>query len=685
MSWQDAPRVTPTKQNTPKSSSWKTAPKVKAERSLLDTASEAFQNIPSSGLQFVKGMYEAVESPEAFVKTIGTALDVGAGALKQAVPAPVRNFIDRFETDPASAKRAVQTAQQAGGFYKQRYGSVEALKRTIATDPVGAAADLSALFSGGAGVVRTGGKTVSKVAPKVTQKTEQVANAMTRVAAATNPVNALAVPARVVPKVLERAPAAVQKLISPKQNTYLEAAEGRGPELIAQLRRPDLEIVPGSKPTAAQAASPLGLTKFSALGASAEKALPTPYYVRGAENEAARLESMSGVAKTPEDITTAIAARETAARPFYNEADKVLVAADKKFTSLLDRPSMDKVLARASELAAEEGVPFQIGKNRPEQNIPSKILNAEGQPMGSINIPGETAKYPGSSLHMMKMAFDDLIKNPERFGIGATEARAIGKTRGEYLAWAENKVPAYKTARTTFAEKSKPINQMEVGQYLEGKLTTPLEAGGERANVFATAVKDAPNTLRRATTNEMRFKALTDILTPEQAKIVTNIRDDLAREAKTNIQARKGASAGPRVTDMASAAQRSARPPQMLNRITTIANDIWSRLQGKIDTKLAIQIATEMLDPQTAANMLEKSIAGQTRAAKIGETGGATARATGKVLRSAPALAGERLQTATQDFPEYDPETGEPLIDIDYSEGYPVPIYGTVPRNMMRR
>jgi hypothetical protein len=37
------------------------------------------------------------------------------------------------------------------------------------------------------------------------------------------------------------------------------------------------------------------------------------------------------------------------------------------------------------------------------------------------------------------------------------------------------------------------------------------------------------------------------------------------------------------------------------------------------------------------------------------------------------------------DFPEFDPETGDPLINIDYSEGYPVPIYGKVSRNMMRR
>ena len=43
-------------------------------------------------------------------------------------------------------------------------------------------------------------------------------------------------------------------------------------------------------------------------------------------------------------------------------------------------------------------------------------------------------------------------------------------------------------------------------------------------------------------------------------------------------------------------------------------------------------------------------------------------------------------------FPDFDPETGEPLVDIDSSEGYPVPIYGRLPKekqfvqlNSMRR
>lgn len=40
---------------------------------------------------------------------------------------------------------------------------------------------------------------------------------------------------------------------------------------------------------------------------------------------------------------------------------------------------------------------------------------------------------------------------------------------------------------------------------------------------------------------------------------------------------------------------------------------------------------------------------------------------------------------AEYNFPDIDPETGEPLVDVDFSEGYPVPIYGRLSRNTMRR
>jgi hypothetical protein len=581
----------------------------------LDTAGEAVQNIPSSGIEFVKGIAEAVTSP---VETAGSLFDLAAGTLNRAMPAPVRNFINRLDTDPASTKRAVQTAQQVGGVYRQRYGSVEALKRTIATDPVGAVADLSTILSGGAGAVRAGGKAVAKVAPTVAPKTARVANAMTRAAEVTNPINALAVPARVIPKAIKRAPVAAQQFLSPKQSAYMAATEGRAPEVIAQLRAPDIELVPGSKPTAAQAASPLGITEFSALGASAAKAQPTAYLSRETANEAARLSALRGVGGTPDDITAAITARTAATDPLYTAAEAQKFRADPQLMALSDDPYIKQALPEALRLSKSQGITFNSN--------------------------------PTLYLHNIKISLDDMLSKTGDTALVRGARSQVMDVRKRLLGWLENKVPEYGAARTTFAEMSKPINQMEVGQYLEGKLTAPLEGGAQRANVFATAVKDAAGTLKRATTNEARFKALTDVLTPDQVAVITAIQKDLARAQVTKTQARAGAAASPDAQKLASAARESVRTPPLLNRVATVANDIISRLQGKIDRKLAIQIATEMLDPQAAANAIEKAMRNQMRAAKVGEAGAAAARLAGKGLQSPVVLAGERTQNAMNEF-----------------------------------
>jgi hypothetical protein len=214
------------------------------------------------------------------------------------------------------------------------------------------------------------------------------------------------------------------------------------------------------------------------------------------------------------------------------------------------------------------------------------------------------------------------------------------------VGWLETKAPEYGQARTTFAAKSKPINQMEVGQYLEGKLTAPLGAGEQRAGVFATAVRDAAGTIKRATTNEARFKALTDILTPDQVRVVESIRDDLARTAETKIQAQKGTPVAPKVDELASAAGRAARLPNLMSRVASVANDIMSRVVGRMDSKLAIQLATEMLDPQVAAAAIEKAMAAERRGRMAGKIAEAPVRAAGKIARSPAALAGERVQNA---------------------------------------
>ena len=590
--------------------------------SLTEVPVEAVKNLPESAGKFVGGVVQAVTSP---LQTLTGILDAGAGALRNSLPQGVVNFVERFDTDPQATQRAVQTANAIGGMYKDRYGSYEGIKRTFAEDPVGAAADLSTLLTGG-------GAAATKLG------TTQTGAALSRAGAAINPMRPIAPIIEQPIKLAAKGVGAVYNALDPKSAAYLTAVEGRGPEVLNALRQPS-ELVPGSLPTAAEAASSVGATRFSAMGESARKTLPTPYFERGEGNKAAQLGAARQVGKTADDLAAAEAARKATAKQLYGISDNAMVVADDTFSSLLNRPSMDKVLARASDLAAEKGQSFQIGQNRPSQVVPSTIVDEAGRPMGQTVIPGEVAKYPGSSLHAMKMAFDDLTKNPERFGIGAAEVGAIKGTRAQFLEWAESKAPSYRTARETFAAQSKPINQMEVGQYLEGKLTPALgeETARLRASGFATALENAPGTIKRAT-GESRFQNLSDVLTPEQINILENVRADLARAQLTERQAGAARGAGPDVNLMGTEVMGSVRAPNFINNVTTVANDLLRRMQGKLDQKLAIELATEMLDPAAAAAALEKALARQAKGQKMADPFQKTGKAASKVLRTPAAV-----------------------------------------------
>ena len=106
----------------------------------------------------------------------------------------------------------------------------------------------------------------------------------------------------------------------------------------------------------------------------------------------------------------------------------------------------------------------------------------------------------------------------------------------------------------------------------------------------------------------------------------------------------------------------------------------------------------ERMAEKASANVMEKlvpALAQPSRAASLLETrssedyinkllyGGGNAPVRQNVM--AQAAMRPFNQPSDFEFPEFDPESGEPLINIDYSEGYPVPIYGRVSRNMMRR
>jgi len=157
------------------------APAARKNYAASEVPSAAASNLVPSAKRFATGLYEAVTSP---VQTVMGALDLGAGALQKAMPESAVNFINQFEGNPAAAARAVETANAAGGMLKDRYGSYEGIKRTLAEDPVGAAADLSTLLTGGSAAT-------ARVAPALS-KTLQTASV------ATNPLSVVTKPAQAV-------------------------------------------------------------------------------------------------------------------------------------------------------------------------------------------------------------------------------------------------------------------------------------------------------------------------------------------------------------------------------------------------------------------------------------------------------------------------------------------------------
>jgi hypothetical protein len=156
---------------------------------------QAITNIPSSAGNLASGLYHAVTNP---VQTASGIMDVAAGGLKNAMPQAVVDFVNKFETNPEAAQRAVIAANAAGGALKQRYGSVEGIKNTIATDPVGAMADLSTLITGVSGLARGGAiglnaipKNAASPIAKTVSGLNTGADILGRAADVTNPINTM--------------------------------------------------------------------------------------------------------------------------------------------------------------------------------------------------------------------------------------------------------------------------------------------------------------------------------------------------------------------------------------------------------------------------------------------------------------------------------------------------------------
>lgn len=539
-------------------------------------------NAPESGGKFIGNMYHAVTSP---LETAGGIADLAAGGLRAAVPEGVRNFIDKLD-NPETTKRIADTASQFGGDMADRYGSPAAIAKTFETDPVGAFADLSVIFGGAGGLARRAG------APNV-------GGALTRGAELTNPINALAP----VGDWALKGTQAVTNWLNPKNTTLLASAEGRGPEIVNALRAPAREIVPGYTPTAAEAAAEVSGTIYPAMQEIlAKKYAPTSYAEQADAAQAARVAAIQAVGETPEALAAAKTTRRNVTEPLYTAAQEGVGPVNVK-------PALDII---------DEA----LNKNPGNTALVKEMKSIRGN-MAELTTPGDVSSI-----------IDDIkirLKNPENAFI----KKHLVSVKDALI----ESVPGMEEAQKAFQNLSTPVNRMEVGQFLEGKLGTGLAA--ENAAGFAEAVKNAPASIKKAT-GESRFDTLLQAIgDPAAVKAIEDVRADLMRAAKTEEKAARGATAA---RDIVPDVTIKGLP--MLDKVVTITNEILKKVGGKLSKKLAIEIATEMLNPEAAAIAMQKALDWEARNARIGQAVRGATQATTAPLNALTAISAPVNQNA---------------------------------------
>lgn len=285
------------------------------------------------------------------------------------------------------------------------------------------------------------------------------------------------------------------------------------PNKAAQALRNPAQYVPGVKPTAAEASLDPGIAVLQRSAASADPQMAGAFSAREAENAAARLAALRGVAGDADKMAFYKSSRDATAKELYERAFSE-VPADTKWikgqvTQLMKRPAFVAAMKEGQKIAANEGL--RLGKG-------GKFLEKDATRI----------------LHYTKMALDDQAANAT-----GNAKKAILDTRDKVVSLLESKdfSPSYREARDTYAKMSRPISQMEVGQELYNKMQPALSdfAGDAaalpriRSEAYAQAVRNADETAKRAT--GFKGAKMESVMEPEQMQAITGVAKDLSRRA----------------------------------------------------------------------------------------------------------------------------------------------------------
>ncbi len=373
-------------------------------------------------------------------------------------------------------------------------------------------------------------------------------------------------------------------IMDPKTKFYMDLAEGRAPELISAARRPEATIVPGARPTFAQATADLGMPRVAAAGEQAKFEVPgavtTAQAIKDAQ-EAARTQQLRTIERTPESRARAEEVRAKRSDPLYEAAEQAGNVVDvapvlDNINSLIRRkPGNKELLTELREV--------RKGLLKPD-------VDEDGNP---ILVPRTDAEEVASSIDGLKTAIAD-----EKNKLIKSELTQIKNKLTEAI-------PYLPEAEAAFKKGSRTLNQRDVATYLREKLESPIPDASQRAAAFAGAVRDAPRTIKQALEGAPPYKTFTGAgLSKQQQSMIDNIVIDLSRDARVQELAQAGSKTAPKITRTPG----KTSLPAFFSPVITVANTILRRLTGKLTDKMALDIALELLDADRAAAALETAL-----------------------------------------------------------------------------
>lgn len=360
---------------------------------------------------------------------------------------------------------------------------------------------------------------------------------------------------------------------------YVLAARDRASEIADALRNPS-PAVAGYKPTAGEIVAALpksttqqGQAEFVGHQANVSAKAPSTVSAVQQEQNKALVDEIRRFGGTPSGLEAARANRSNVAGALYENArnsgvDTTNKDAAKIVSDLFKRPALKTALQQATVLAKNEGV---------------NLKNAAGQVTG---------------LDYTKRALDDMIS-----AANGNERRVLQDLKEEFISAVDQLSPQYAKARSTFAEMSVPVNQMEIGQALEGKLTGALR-GDEalRAEAYANALKESSQLPKKL--GMPRYRSIDEALIPANRQITQNVEDILANQATTKALGSAGSAKASSLTGTP-----EIQIPNLFNQKVALTKALLRTVMGKGTERMDEEMARDMLtNPQQVAKLMAEAL-----------------------------------------------------------------------------